>query len=142
MGTCPCPRCCIPLNRVHQMGMPRDRNQRITLARVDDTRRQNLVAEARRIIYEKQYQVNSAAVEALLRNESLTPNVVCLMFASLSDMTLILCRTLSPIAWGHWVSTSSRHCYPMKCTKLDWEYGALCSCTFCEYYSQKTKPSF
>ena len=59
--------------------MPRDRNQRITLARVDNSRRQNLVTAARRIIYNKQYQVNSAAVEALLQEESLTPNVVLLI---------------------------------------------------------------
>lgn len=59
--------------------MPGDRNRRTTLARVDDARRQNLVVAARRIIYEKHYQINSKAVEDLLRNESLTPNVVCLI---------------------------------------------------------------
>ena len=79
LGTCPCPRCCIPLNCVYQTGMPGDRNRRTTLARVDDARRQNLVVAARRIIYEKHYQINSKAVEDLLRNESLTPNVVCLI---------------------------------------------------------------
>lgn len=72
------------------MGMPRDSNQRIKLARIDDARRQNLVAAARRIIYEEQYQVNSAAVEALLRDESLTPNVVCLIFVSTLAMRLII----------------------------------------------------
>ena len=46
--------------------MPGDRNWHTTLTRVDDARRQNLVVAARRIIYEKHYQINSKAVEDLL----------------------------------------------------------------------------
>jgi hypothetical protein len=56
--------------------MARDRSQRKTLARVDGPNRRGLVSAARRIIYEKKFQVNSAAVEAMLRNESWVPNVV------------------------------------------------------------------
>ena len=48
-------------------------NQRKALARVDDIRRRSKVYAARRIIYERCYQVNSAAVEALLKDESLVP---------------------------------------------------------------------
>jgi hypothetical protein len=50
--------------------------QRKTLLRVDDNHRRNNVIAARRIIYDKQYQVNSAAVERMLQKESWVPNVV------------------------------------------------------------------
>ena len=42
------------------------------LARIDDDSRRGKVADARRLIYEKQYQVDSAAVEGLL-----CPSVYC-----------------------------------------------------------------
>ena len=77
LGTCPCPRCLIPLNRVHNLGMTRDMSQRRTLARVDDDNRRCKVIAARRAIYGKTFQINSAAVNAILQNESLVPNVVC-----------------------------------------------------------------
>ena len=57
--------------------MARDMCQRRTLARVDDANRHGKVIAARRLIYEKNYQINSAAVEAILRSESWVPNVVC-----------------------------------------------------------------
>ena len=47
--------------------------QRKSRARVDDAHRQCIVAAARRIIYEKNYAVNSEAVENLLKEESLVP---------------------------------------------------------------------
>lgn len=58
--------------------MIRDMNQRKTLARVDDIHRQSKITAARRVIYEKHYQINSAAVENLLREESWVPNAVCI----------------------------------------------------------------
>ena len=44
--------------------------QRVSKARVDGIERQNKVAAARRFIYEHNMQVNSTAVEALLRDWS------------------------------------------------------------------------
>ena len=76
LGTCPCPRCLIPLSRTHNFGMARDTTQRITMARVDDKSRQGKVHDARRLIFEKQYLVNGAAVENLLKDESLVPTAV------------------------------------------------------------------
>jgi hypothetical protein len=77
LGTCPCPRCLIPLARVHNLGMDRDMSQRKTMARVDDHQRRHKILSARRFIYDLNHAVNSAAVEALLRKESLVPNIVC-----------------------------------------------------------------
>ena len=56
--------------------MARDMAQRVTLARIDNVPRQNKVVAARRLIYEKQYQINSAAVEDLLKDQSLVPTAV------------------------------------------------------------------
>jgi hypothetical protein len=73
----PMPTLLDPLARVHNLGMVRDMDQRITMARVDDNRRRHNLLSARRFIYELNYLVNSAAVETLLREESWVPNVVC-----------------------------------------------------------------
>lgn len=58
------------------MGMRRDMAQRETLARVDDQSRQTRVAAARQAIYEKNYSVNSTAVNKLLQKDSLVPTAV------------------------------------------------------------------
>lgn len=50
--------------------------QRLSLARVDNEDRKRKVQTARRIIYEKNYAVNSEAVEKLLKEESLVPTSV------------------------------------------------------------------
>jgi hypothetical protein len=77
LGSCPCPRCLIPLSRAHNVGMVTDMAQRTRLARIDDNHRKIRVTTARRLIYDKQHRVNSAAVENLLKEESLVPTSVC-----------------------------------------------------------------
>jgi hypothetical protein len=56
--------------------MPRDMAKRMTMARIDNNARQGKVTAARRLIYEKDYIVNSAAIEGLLKAESLVPTAV------------------------------------------------------------------
>lgn len=56
--------------------MTRDRQQRSTLARVDNEDRKFKIAAARRLIYEKNYAVDSRALEKLLKDESLVPTSV------------------------------------------------------------------
>jgi hypothetical protein len=58
------------------MGMARDMKQRVTMARVDNTQRRNVVDAARRVIYEKNFQVNSAGVENMLQDTSQVPTAV------------------------------------------------------------------
>jgi hypothetical protein len=82
LGCCPCPRCRIPLDHAHYFGMARDRSQRVSLARVDDQDRRFNIATARRFIYENKKRVNSAAVERLLKENSLVPSTVCLSVLS------------------------------------------------------------
>jgi hypothetical protein len=75
-GLCPCPRCLIPLSRVHNMGMTLDMKQRETLARVDNEDRRWKVNSAREIIYKKNYAVDNDNVETLLQPQSLVPTSV------------------------------------------------------------------
>jgi hypothetical protein len=76
LGMCPCPCCLVPLSCVHNLGMPRDTSQRTTMARIDDDSRRSKVFAARTLIYEKQYNVDSAAVEKLLKEKSWVPTAV------------------------------------------------------------------
>lgn len=69
-GRCPCPRCLMPLHKVHNLGTAADMRQRQSLARVDNQDRRNKVKTARSIIYEQNYAVNNDASEAILKAES------------------------------------------------------------------------
>lgn len=75
-GCCPCPRCLMPLNKVHNLGTATDMKQRQTLARVDNEDRRNKVQTARSIIYERGYAVKNDASEAILKDESLVATKV------------------------------------------------------------------
>jgi hypothetical protein len=76
MGACPCPRCLIPKDHIHLVGTKRDMRQRITLARVDNLQRQAKITAAREMIYERNWAVDSAPVQRLLKPESLVPTEV------------------------------------------------------------------
>lgn len=87
LGDCPCPRCLIPLTLAHLFGTPEDKEYRTNKARVDDRSRQTKISKARKLIYGKitkkkdtNFGVNSAAVERLLKDQSLVPTDVCLVF--------------------------------------------------------------
>ena len=77
LGTCPSPRCNIPLNQVHNMGKPSGMLWRNSWAWADNNAHCGDVNSARRLIYQQNYQVNSAAVERILCSKSLVPTVVC-----------------------------------------------------------------
>lgn len=56
---------------MHHIGMESDILQHQVLAHRDTQERQNKIAAARQLIYEKNYVVNTLQVEALLKEESL-----------------------------------------------------------------------
>jgi len=58
------------------MGQKRDMKQRKTRARVDDEMTRSKVKLARDIIYNRNYVVNSKAVEAILKAQSWVPTTV------------------------------------------------------------------
>lgn len=83
LGDCPCPRCLTPLTLAHKFGTLDDKKQRTDQARVDDLSRREKIKKARKLIYGKvgsrnntNFGVNSAAVERLLKEESLVPTCV------------------------------------------------------------------
>ena len=71
LGHCPCPQCLIPMDRVPNMGMPRDMSQRVSLMRVDDMKRWIRIKAVREAIYEHNHGVGCVAVEKLLKEHSL-----------------------------------------------------------------------
>jgi hypothetical protein len=75
LGGCPCPRCLIPKSRLHNFSMTRDRQQRTTLQRSHGDQKQ-LVNTTRKLIYEKNYGVDSTGVENLLKPCSWVPTYV------------------------------------------------------------------
>lgn len=64
------------MDRLQRMGMPQDRRQRISLKRVDNHARQFSIANARRLIYERNYAVNSKSLANFLNTESWVPTLV------------------------------------------------------------------
>jgi hypothetical protein len=80
-GCRPCPQCLVFKQEIKNLGLPKDRQQRVQFARVDNLQRLNKISSARRIIYEDNYLVNSAAVERILKEESLVPTSVRFFFS-------------------------------------------------------------
>lgn len=83
LGDCPCPRCLTPMTLADKFGTPEDMQLRVSGARIDSEIRRKNISKARKLIHGKlgaakntNYGVNSAAVERLLKKESLVPTSV------------------------------------------------------------------
>jgi hypothetical protein len=72
-GLCPCPRCLVRKVDIDKVGQKRDSRDRITKARtyLGDT-----IRTARRFIYDLGFNIDSAAVEQVLKPQSLVPTLV------------------------------------------------------------------
>ena len=79
MGGCPCPRCLIHKGQIHQVGTECDKVQRKLFARTNNNVYQEKIREARVLIYEKNWAVESAPVQRLLKPQSLVPTLVSLV---------------------------------------------------------------
>ena len=66
----------IPLSDAHKFGMKNNQNRCVTLAHEDNQSHQAKVSGARKVIYDHNYAVTSASVEALLKEQSLVPTAV------------------------------------------------------------------
>lgn len=73
MGGFPCPRCLTPMDRMHLVGTKQDQKQRLALGRADTPSYRAKISNARQLIYGNNLAVDSAAVERLLKPESLVP---------------------------------------------------------------------
>ncbi len=76
-GRCPCPRCLVVFPDINKIGTSEDSDSRHRNARDTVEVQSDLVQQARGIIYDDGYVVNSDRVETLLREHSLVPTVVC-----------------------------------------------------------------
>jgi hypothetical protein len=114
------------MSRIQNLGMLRDIKQRETLARVDDEARRRKVETARDIVYERNYAVDSTAVEALLKEESLVPTSVS---QGLTDGAIrkihCCCRMRSREGLARLVSICFGCCSWTSCTNLSWGFGGL-----------------
>ncbi|KAG8679254.1 hypothetical protein FRC09_019100, partial [Ceratobasidium sp. 395] len=72
-GACPCPRCLVPMDRVHKMGTRSDMRIRSKGLRRDSVKRQKLIQKAKAIIFKEQKAVDNKDVEALLQPNSWVP---------------------------------------------------------------------
>ena len=92
LGGCPCPRCSIPKLRFQDVATKNDMLQRTILARRDTAERREKIFSACQLIYEEQYVIDTAQVEALLKPESLVPTVVCFETLRSSQISYHRCR--------------------------------------------------
>jgi hypothetical protein len=80
MGGFPCPRCLMPKDRMHLIGTKQDQKQRLALGRVDSPSYRAKISNARQLIYENNFAVDSAPVQRILKPESLVPTEVSCRF--------------------------------------------------------------
>jgi hypothetical protein len=76
LGDCPCPRCKIPMERLHLIGTESDRNDQVALRRHDNDSFKEAISSRQRKIYKENYKVTSAWIERKLKSESLVPTKV------------------------------------------------------------------
>lgn len=74
-GSCPCPRCSVPMAEFDQTATSGDRRKREELRR-DPKVQEALVQEAQKLIYEDQKAISNKEVEKLLKPNSWTPVTV------------------------------------------------------------------
>ena len=103
MGGRPCPRCLIPKACIHQVGTECDKVQRKLSARINDNVYREKIHEAQVLIYEKNWAVESAPVQRILKPQSLVPTLVSLQCGEpvfvfkLKLETECIFRTLFPL---------------------------------------------
>ncbi|KAK6984281.1 hypothetical protein R3P38DRAFT_2806647 [Favolaschia claudopus] len=92
-GGCPCPRCFVTKDAIHQMGTVHDMQRRKKI-RIDSAYRRQIVDTARRWIFEKGYIIGGAGVNRILKPHSLVPTRNA--FSVLAKNGLNIFETLLP----------------------------------------------
>ena len=106
MGTCPCPCCLIPKSWFHQVAAERALLQWMLLQCCDNKDWHDKVVAACRLIYEKHYAVHNSQVKELLKDESLVPTLVSIIFhnhISKPDNLQLWTEHLFRKAWPYWL---------------------------------------
>lgn len=92
LGKCPCPRCLILKEQIHEMGTVRDMQRRgAKTDRVSDIHLRRTVDGARKAIYHYGKGVKSTSVEDRLADKSYVPTAVSILtyFIILQNLNLI-----------------------------------------------------
>jgi hypothetical protein len=76
LSRCACVRCLVLKNKFPQLGSKRDMKDRIKLKRFDDLARQEAVAHARKLLFEKGVSITSKRISDILGAKSLVPTHV------------------------------------------------------------------
>lgn len=126
-GNCPCPRCLVLKSNIPMMGGKRDLKNRVTSKRLDNAAHRKVIESAWTLVYNRNYSVNSVAVDRLLTDKSLVPTRVGLIIVCpLMDNCLTISRTHSPLNLRTWDLTSSKHSWSILCMNLNSECGKAC----------------
>lgn len=133
MGGCPCPRCCVTLDRTGLLGTERDKQQRVTLSRVDDLKHRSKISSAREMIYGKNWAVDSAPIQRLLKPESLVPTEVGRNLICCSHLQNCIGRTHFQPVLHRLASTSSQSSWWTSCMRLSWAFGVHFLSIFFEF---------
>lgn len=95
LGSCPCPRCLIPKQKIPEVGMKLDDRRRESTKRVADTGLWSTIKTVRTLIYNQALGVKSAAVERVLSTASLVPTMVCFILSPIiNKLTELYVRML------------------------------------------------
>jgi hypothetical protein len=129
LGGCPCLRCLIPTARLQNLVMSRDRQQHSTLARSNASRDQS-VAAARSLVYERNYGVDSTAIESLLKPESWVPNSVSMIPRLVGRICSSLARMRCQMPLVYLDSMYFMCSWLISCMSLNLGYG-VCFCSIC-----------
>ena len=107
LGKCPCPRCILKKGQISELGIKRDANRRVKLARVDTPADQEIVEKARKHVFQGSKVDGSKVGGGFigLDSESRVPTRVSFFCIYLCTMTLTNCRILSPSGSFHLAST-------------------------------------
>lgn len=106
LGRCPCPRCLIPKDQVQNVATDSDMVQCQMSTHRDTVEHHNKIASARSLIYEKGYVVDTAQVEAKLKDESLVPTVVSIISEFINNAKQVFARMHFRTGWAIQVLTS------------------------------------
>ncbi|KAI0634460.1 hypothetical protein C8Q77DRAFT_1217600 [Trametes polyzona] len=107
-GRCPCPRCLVTFDDIVHLGEESDRNLREDRRRADDQLRMDKVSDARSLIYNDGYVVNSTRVDEILQDQSLVPTtnafLRCLNPFNFDLQTMLVVDLLHEYELGIWKS--------------------------------------
>lgn len=97
------------MDHMHLIGTKQDQKQRLALGRADTPSYRAKIANARQLIYGNNLAVDSAAVERLLKPESLVPTEVWFLPGRVAVVTItyLPIRILFPCNFPTLVSTYS-----------------------------------